>query len=106
MDKRYFHGVRAAAAHGLAKCATDELDWIGLFHLEKAFQEMFCFNRSSMTRSNDFSDRTTYLLQCVIPQAVAEIRDVWGQVPPRAQRFLLDLLRLNDNSNNEVRRSE
>lgn len=103
MDRRYFHGIRTAAAQALARCARDELDWIGLFHLEKAFREMFCYPDSTMTRSNDFSDRTAYFMQCAIPQAMAKVRDNSGRTPLRVQRFLLDLLRFNDNSNNEVR---
>ncbi len=102
MDTRYFHGIRTAAAHGLARCAKDELDWVGLFHLQKAFQEMFCIPGTSMTRSNDFSDRRQYYVQCAIPQALAKIRDNNGRVPSRVQRLLLDYLQFNDNSKNEV----
>lgn len=102
MDKRYFHGIRTAAAHALAKCATDELDWIGLFHLEKAFQESFCYPDSKMTRPNDFSDRTAYYIQCAIPKAMAKVRGPDGKAPLRVKRFIYDLLRFNDNSNNPV----
>ncbi|KAI9835719.1 MAG: hypothetical protein M1819_001896 [Sarea resinae] len=101
MDRRYFHGIRTSAAHALAKNAKDELDWIGLFHLEKAFQEFFCFPNSPMTRSNDFSNRTSYYIQCAIPQAISNVRDHSGRAPLRAKKFLLDKLKFNDNSNNE-----
>lgn len=104
MDRRYFHGIRTAAAAALAKHAKDELDWIGLFHLEKAFQELFCFVDSPMTRSNNFSDRTSYYIQCAIPQAMAKVRDNEGRVPLRIRNFLLEKLKFNDNSNNEVSR--
>ncbi len=102
MDRRYYHGIRTQAAMALARCATDELDWIGLFHLEKAFQECFCFPNSSMTRSNDFSDRMAYLIQCAIPKAISLVRDGAGRTPMRAKRFLVEKLKFNDNSNNEV----
>ncbi|KAF2228851.1 hypothetical protein EV356DRAFT_36290 [Viridothelium virens] len=101
MDNRYFHGIRTSAAAALAKCARDELDWIGLFHLEKVFQECFCLPKSPMTRSNDFSDRTSYLIQCAIPKAIADVRDNSGRSPMRARRFFVDKLKFNDNSNNE-----
>ena len=55
-----------------------------------------------MTRTNDFSDRTAYYIQCAIPQAMAKVRDHDGRVPLRAREFLFDLLKFNDNSNNEV----
>ncbi|KAI9828920.1 MAG: hypothetical protein M1826_005843 [Phylliscum demangeonii] len=100
MDRRYFHGIRTAAAHALAKCAKDELDWIGLFHLEKAFRELFCFPDSPMTRSNDFTDRRAYYVQCAIPFAMAKVRDYHGRSPMRVQRFLYDVLNYNDNTNN------
>lgn len=102
MDRRYFYGVRILAANALVKCAKDELDWIGLFHLEKAFQEFFCFPDSPMTRSNDFYNRTAYLIQCAIPKAISKIRDSSGKAPMRVKQFFVDKLKFNDNSNNEV----
>lgn len=102
MDRRYFYGIRAAAARALVKHAKDEVDWIGLYHLESAFQELFCLPGSPMTRSNDFSDRAAYILQLAIPQAIAQVRDNTGKTPMRVKRFLYDKLKFNDNSNNEV----
>ena len=102
MDRRYFHGIRTAAAAALTKHAKDELDWVGLYHLEKAFQELFCYTDSSMTRSNDFSDRASYYIQCAIPQAIAKVQDNDGRAPMRIRTFLLEKLRFNDNTDNEV----
>lgn len=101
MDRRYFHGIRTLAAAGLAKCATEDLDNIGLFHLEKAFQEFFCIPDSPMPRANNFSDRTSYIIQCAIPKAMARVRDRKGKVPMRVRKFFVDKLKFNDNSNNE-----
>ncbi|KAJ5291049.1 hypothetical protein N7478_000300 [Penicillium angulare] len=101
MDSRYFHGVRVTAARALVKHAKDEVDWIGLFHLERAFQELFCLPGSPMTRSNDFSDRAAYILQQEIPEAISKVRDNSGKTPLRVKRFLFDKLKFNDNSNNE-----
>ena len=102
MDQRYFHGIRTAAAAVLAKNAKGEVGWIGSFHLEKAFQEFFCYPSSSMTRSNDFTDRASYYIQCAIPQAVANIRNSNGHTPFQSRNFLYEKLKFNDNSNNEV----
>lgn len=101
MDNRYFHGIRTTAARALVKHAKDEVDWIGLFHLETAFQELFCLPGSPMTRSNDFSDRAAYILQQIIPDAISKVRDNSGKTPLRVKRFLFDKLKFNDNSNNE-----
>ncbi|KAL5361731.1 hypothetical protein BJX96DRAFT_88371 [Aspergillus floccosus] len=101
MDRRYFHGIRAAAARALVKHAKEDINWLGLFHLERAFQELFCIPGSPMTRSNDFSDRAAYALQLIIPEAISKVRDNNGKTPMRVKRFLYDKLRFNDNSNNE-----
>ncbi|KAL5044909.1 hypothetical protein BDW71DRAFT_93113 [Aspergillus fruticulosus] len=101
MDRRYFYGIRVAAARALVKHAKEEINWLGLFHLEKAFQELFCLPGSPMTRSNDFSDRAAYVLQLVIPEAISKVRDASGKTPMRVKRFLYDKLKFNDNSNNE-----
>ena len=103
MDRRYFHGIRAAAVRALVKHAKEEINWLGLFHLERAFQELFCLPNSPMTRSNDFSDRAAYVLQLMIPEAISKVRDNGGKTPMRVKRFLHDKLKFNDNSNNEVR---
>ncbi|KAF2674652.1 hypothetical protein BT63DRAFT_367208, partial [Microthyrium microscopicum] len=100
MDTRYFYGVRVMAVHALAKNAVHELDWIGLKHLEKAFHELYCYEDSNMTRSNDFSDTRNYKIQCAIPEAMAMVRDSNGKAPDRVKKFFLDTLKFNDNSNN------
>lgn len=101
MDKRYFHGIRTAAAYALVKHAKEEINWLGLHHLEKAFQELFCLPGTHITRDNDFSDQASYILQKVIPEAISQIRDNNGKTPLRAKRFIFDKLRFSDNSNNE-----
>lgn len=118
MDRRYYHGIRTAAALALSKvflfyllwftlanglqCATADLAWVGQFHLMKAFQEFFCFPGSSIPRSNDFTDFTSYYVQKAIPTSMSRIRNVSGACPTSAQKWLLDVLRYNDNSNNIV----
>lgn len=102
MDQRYFHGIRTTAAAVLAKNAKSEVGWIGSFHLEKAFQEFFCYSGSPMTRSNDFADRASYYIQCAIPQAMAKVRNPSGHTPFQSRNFLFEKLKFNDNSNNEI----
>jgi transcription initiation factor TFIID subunit 2 len=103
MDRRYFHGIRAAAAEGLVKSADEAVDYVGLFHLKKAFEEMFCTSEleSRMTRPNDFSDRSAYFLQCKIIEAISKIRDAKGGAPREVKEFLLEKLKFNDNSIND-----
>jgi transcription initiation factor TFIID subunit 2 len=101
MDNRYFHGIRTYAAEVMALSALKRTEWTGLYHLKKSFRELFCLPGSQMTRSNDFSDRSQYLIQCSIPKAVAKIKGEDGRAPLEAKRFLLDLIRYNDNRGNE-----
>ncbi|KAL1979801.1 hypothetical protein VTN96DRAFT_5186 [Rasamsonia emersonii] len=101
MDRRYFHGIRTMAARALVRHAKEEIGWLGLYHLERAFQELFCLPGSHMTRSNDFSDRASYILQKVIPDAISQVRDNSGKTPLRVKRFIYEKLKFNDNSNNE-----
>ena len=101
MDNRYFHGIRTMAAAGLSNHAREEIGWLGWFHLEKAFQTLYCLDSSNMTRSNDFSDRPSYFVQCAIPRAAAGVRDNKGRAPFPVRKFLFEKLRFNDNTNNE-----
>ena len=101
MDNRYFHGIRTYAAEVMAQSAAKRTEWTGLFHLKKAFRELFCLPGSPMTRSNDFADRSLYLIQCAIPKAIARIKGEDGRAPLEAKRFLLDIIRYNDNRGND-----
>lgn len=101
MDNRYFHGIRTMAADVMVKSAKTETNMIGLFHLKKAFRELYCIPNSAMTRSNDFSDRASYLIQCAIPMAIAQVKGSDGKAPMDAKRFLLDVMRYNDNRGND-----
>ncbi|KFY26240.1 hypothetical protein V493_04210 [Pseudogymnoascus sp. VKM F-4281 (FW-2241)] len=101
MDRRYFWGIREMACRYLATHGVEAHNWIGRVHLEKAFQRMFCYPGSSMPKSNDFSDKTDYRMKLAIPKAMARVRNNEGKCPLEARQFLLDLLRFNDNGNNE-----
>jgi transcription initiation factor TFIID subunit 2 len=108
MDSRYFYGIRTMAADGLAMLATRSLEppnqdifEIGKFHLEKAFQELFCFPGEVMPKPNDFSDRRNYIIQSAIPKAMAQLRDHEKKVPMAIRRFFVDKLKFNDNSENQ-----
>ena len=101
MDTRYFHGIRTMAAEFLKNHATTACNWAGLRHLEKAYQEFFCYPGSKMPRSNDFSDKRSYKVEMAISQSLSKVRGTDGRCPKEARQFLLDMLRFNDNTNNE-----
>lgn len=102
MDRRYFHGIRTTAATGLVKLGVPAVNYVGLYHLDKAFSELYCFpDNPTMPRPNDFSDRASYLVQCTIPKAMAMVRDPEGRVPTQVRKFLVDKIKFNDNTHNE-----
>lgn len=100
MDTRYFHGIRALAAEQLHKHATEPCGWVGFKQLKKAYEEFFCYP-DGMPRPNDFRDKRAYKVEMAIPRGVSQIRDERGYCTKEARHLLLDILRFNDNSNNE-----
>jgi transcription initiation factor TFIID subunit 2 len=105
MDKRYFHRIRTSAAMAMVRQATQDTDYIGFWHLRKAFEELFCFSdtKSTVARPNDFSNIAAYHLQCGLVQAISMVRDAKGVALPEAIEFLLDKLKFNNNDTNLVR---
>ncbi|KAI1331348.1 hypothetical protein F5Y16DRAFT_359652 [Xylariaceae sp. FL0255] len=101
LDIRYFYGLRLIAADELPRHAVPgQVDWIGLKHLQKTFQYFFCYPGTHTPRPNNFADRRQYMVQCVIPEAIARVRGDDGKCPKEARRFILELLKNNNNSEN------
>ncbi|OLL25460.1 Transcription initiation factor TFIID subunit 2 [Neolecta irregularis DAH-3] len=101
MDRRYYYGIRQEAAYALTNFATAELNNLGQLHLAKAFQAGYCFPESMTPLGNDFSDTTDYFVKSSIPRAISMIRMANGETPTSVKQFLVELLKHNDNSNNE-----
>ncbi|GMM52748.1 Taf2 protein [Starmerella bacillaris] len=102
MDTRYYYGVRIAAAYSLAALAVPQINYAGLRLLLRVFQELYCFNRSALPRANDFSNFANYFVQKEIPKALSKIRyQKTGHCPYEVCVFLLDLIRYNENSENQ-----
>lgn len=109
---KYFYRVRTEAVHALVHCAIPQLDNLGLFHLLKLFRTQFCHDPPDeasienpldvpcIPRANDFSDAADYFLQRALIHAISRVRNPDGRTPPQVKRFLINLLRYNDNSTN------
>ncbi|CDU22782.1 related to TAF2-component of TFIID complex [Sporisorium scitamineum] len=109
---KYFYRVRTEAVHALVHCAIPQLDNLGLFHLLKLFRTQFCHDSPDeasfenpldvpcIPRANDFSDAADYFLQRALIHAISRVRNPDGRTPPQVKRFLINLLRYNDNSTN------
>ncbi|KAI6251492.1 Transcription initiation factor TFIID subunit 2 [Erysiphe necator] len=101
MDNRYFYGIRLMGAEFLKTHATKAHNWVGLHQLQKVYQEFFCYPGTKMSRTNNFTDKRTYNVEKAIVRSLSQIRAKDGTCPMEARHFLLDLLRFNDNTNNE-----
>ncbi|ODV98012.1 hypothetical protein PACTADRAFT_63704 [Pachysolen tannophilus NRRL Y-2460] len=101
MDERYFYGVRLEAAMGLAKFAKEEVGFIGMKHLLKAFHELYCFKTNYIPLPNDFSNFTKFFVLKIIPKALSSIKLSNGESPIEIRKILLNLLKYNDNLNNQ-----
>ncbi|KAM3578379.1 hypothetical protein VKS41_009125 [Umbelopsis sp. WA50703] len=116
MDQRCFYRIRMQAATALARCAMPDLNWVGLLQLTKIFQTKYCFpphNEDAFVdpvlpmvqcipRPNNFSNFVDYFVQKAIVAAFALIRDENGLCPQPVCKLLLDLLKYNDNTGNEL----
>lgn len=101
MDKRYFYGVRIAAAKALAEVSNSANSFIGLEYLLKAFTQLFCFKHSYIPIGNSFDDFGEFFIQKAIPKFLAHIKDDEGNTPAIVKSLLFNLLKYNDNSNND-----
>lgn len=104
MDKRYFYGVRLEACRALARYTVkdNDLDHFtgGAKHLIKIFQNLFCYEGSSIPLNNDFTSFQEYFLQKNIPKFLALVRNERNECPKFVTEFVLDILTYNENSEN------
>ncbi|CAG8525045.1 4258_t:CDS:10, partial [Acaulospora morrowiae] len=103
-DWRYYYRIRMEAAIAMAKCANEELDFIGSEQLMKIYENDYCDYRDEakfLPKPNDFNDWEEYYVQKTIPFALSCVRGAMGNAPDNIKKFLLDLLSWNDNSKNE-----
>ncbi|EFW99627.1 transcription initiation factor tfiid subunit tsm1 [Grosmannia clavigera kw1407] len=92
-------GSRNGGAGGNAgSSGGDTVVFRGMTQLMRVFREFFCYPDAT-SRPNDFSDHQRYLVQCAMIEAISKAQ-YDDKHPREAQRFLLDLLRFNDNSQN------
>ncbi|KAI8096760.1 uncharacterized protein BX664DRAFT_65711 [Halteromyces radiatus] len=115
LDQKCFYKIRMESAYALASCASPSVDWIGLLQLGKMFRKRYCFPINSsddsddddiplalaIPKPNNFSNIPDYFIQKAVVIAFSQIRDDRGLAPEKVRKFLLDLLKYNDNIGNE-----
>ena len=105
VDERYYYGVRIAAAEALANFSNSVTNFIGVPYLVKIYRELYCFPGSSIPLSNDFNDFGRFFLQKEIPKQLCKIRDSDDEVPVVIRNLILNLIKFNDNTNNNFQDS-
>lgn len=105
-----YYRVRIQAAHVLADVWTKMASsWNGPLPLVAFYKKCFMFATSSnsssssnaMVKSNDFVDLQAYFLQTSLPLAMASVRNAHNACHSDVVRFLLDLVKFNENSKNK-----
>lgn len=105
LDKRYYYGVRIAAAEALASFSRPDNNFLGVDFLIRIYQRLYCFPDSLIPVSNDFNDFGEFFLQKTIPRILSKVRDADGNVPTNIKKLLLSVVKYNDNSNNDFQDS-
>ncbi|KAG7894426.1 hypothetical protein KL935_005384 [Ogataea polymorpha] len=112
LDKRYFYGVRAQAALGLAKLSKEDNDHLGMRFLLKAYKYFYCYNNiiskgypelepnEYLPLPNDFSEFSDYFVMKAIVTGLSTVTNKNGDSPIELKRIMLNILKFNDNNNN------
>ncbi|KAH3671687.1 hypothetical protein OGAPHI_000392 [Ogataea philodendri] len=112
LDSRYFYGVRAEAALGLAKFSKEDNDHLGMRFLLKAYKYFFCYNNKIthgypelepteyLPLPNDFSEFSNYFVMKAIVSGLSMVTNKNGDSPIELKEIMLNILKFNDNNNN------
>lgn len=97
-----FYQVRIRAAYVLAEVSNKMIhSWNGPLPLIPTFRKLFmspaCPN---IVSSNNFNDLQLYFIQKNVPIAMGHLRNTHNVCPSECIRFLLDLIKFNENTKN------
>jgi transcription initiation factor TFIID subunit 2 len=101
-NNEIFYKVRIQSAFALAEVANKMVHtWNGPLPLISTFKKLFmspvCH---SIVSCNSFTDLQMYFIQKNLPLAIAKLRNSHNLCPSECIRFLLDLIKYNENSKN------
>lgn len=108
-DDKAFWAVRSAAALAIAKLTasqsvTPDICNVAFEALSSFYRSHFCESSAesdeAFPKPNNFSDFALYQVQKAIPIAIGSIVGTDGFMLPRALKFLLFILKSNDNTRN------
>ncbi|TPX68903.1 hypothetical protein SpCBS45565_g02812 [Spizellomyces sp. 'palustris'] len=104
-DITAYYGLRMEAAYALARCTSEHRGALGVRSLLDTFREKFCFGDANdpeavVPKSNDFTEMQEYYVKKALISAIATVRELDDIAPIQCRRFLLALLKFNDNTGN------
>ncbi|KNC99010.1 uncharacterized protein SPPG_05960 [Spizellomyces punctatus DAOM BR117] len=104
-DTTAYYGLRMEAACALARCTSEHRGALGVRSLLDTFREKFCFGDANdpdavLPKSNDFTEMQEYFVKKALISAIAAVRELDDIAPIQCRRFLLALLKFNDNTGN------
>ena len=102
-NSEIFYRVRVQSAYALAEVSNKMNHiWNGPLPLMPTFRKLF-MNASSQNQivcCNNFTDLQLYLIEKNLPIAIGRLRNSHNLCPTETIRFLLDLIKFNENSKN------
>ena len=104
-----YHEIRSMALAALASVSSTlpHMRNEVIAYLLGLFETKYAIPRTSMSdpilpKPNSFDSLPAYFIQNTIVRLIGKIKDDHGKTPPELIQFLLQMLRLNDNSQNAV----
>jgi transcription initiation factor TFIID subunit 2 len=100
-----FYRVRVHAANVLTDVSNKMMAtaWNGPLPLVSSFKKLFTHASTHLVYANTFhSDLQAYFIQKSLPLAMARLRNAHNVCPSEIVRFLLDLIKYNENSKNQL----
>lgn len=97
-----FYRIRQQACITLAEVANKMANsWNGPLPFISTFKKFFASQSSAnLVINNNFTDLQNYFVQKTLPVAMGNLRSAHNTCPPEVVRFLIDLIRFNENSKN------
>lgn len=101
-NEKFYYKVRTSACDCLRHVFSDVIsNWTGARKMIDIFTHFFCCaTKRPIITLNNFSNFRHYFLQRALLTSMSLLRDSQGTPPPDIVRFILDVIKLNDNSRN------
>lgn len=103
-NEKHFYRIRMEAAYSMTNIANSMVNsWAGPPAMLGLFTRLFfCPSKPPIVRMNNFSNLQQYFIQKTLPIAMSKLRDGNNSCPRDVLHFIIDLIKFNDNTRNNV----